>query len=218
MTARLLIGPVALSILLGLGGLMAARPATAQECGPGNTVAVVAGYAGYALASGIDGAQYGVDASLALGTGAIQGSGRVVGLEGAAPDPIVGRVRATYPLVAVGSVALCGDAHAGVSRFDIAEDGGVVVAGGLGVTLEPARSGTVRPWLSVRGLGGRATGTVLGIDFDATGLAVGVEAGVELGLGPVAVRLSGARDGFDDGLGPTPYPETSLAVAVGVRF
>ncbi|MDX1675548.1 MAG: hypothetical protein R3314_12195, partial [Longimicrobiales bacterium] len=206
---------LAFSGLLALGGLMATRPAAAQQCGPGSAVGGAAGYAGYAVAGGIDGAQYGADASIAVGSGTLQLSGRLVALEGAAPDPVLGRGRATYPLVAVRGVALCGDAHAGVSRFAVADDTGVVLAGGLGVTLEPARTGTVRPWLSVRGLGGRATGTVLGVDTDATGLAVGVEAGLELELGPVAVRLSGARDGFAGGLGPTPYPETSLALAVG---
>lgn len=218
MTARTPIVPVALSGLIALAALLAPQRATAQQCAPGNAVTGSAGYAGYAVAGGVDGPQYGGHASFAVGRGALQLYAGVVALGGEKPDPVLGRVRATYPLIAVRGVALCGDVHAGTSRFTVADDVGAVLAGGLGVTLEPARAGTVRPWLSVRGLGGWTTGTVLGVDMDATGLAVGVEAGIELGLGPVAVRLSAARDGFDAGLGPTPYPETSVALALGARF
>lgn len=203
---------------LAVAALMTPTTLLAQSCGTGNSVVAVGGYVTHKVAGGTAGAQVGGDVGLAVGPAALRLGVRGMLLEGTAPDPVAGRVRFSYPVAALEGVAICADAHAGVSVFSAGGDGAVATAGGLGLTLEPARSDGFHPWLSVRGLGGWTTGTVLDVGLNATGLGVGVEAGFSAMLGPVVVRASAARDGFDGGLGATPFPETSLELGLGFRF
>lgn len=198
--------------------LLAPTTAAAQACGILPGVAVAGGYVSYPVAGGTSGMAVGADVALDVSSVAAEVGYRRILLDGDAADPDVLRAVVAYPAVRVEGVAICAVAHGGMTRFTYESDTGMVAAGGLGVRLSPAGVSTLRPYLSVRGLGARATGTVLGLDVDASGLSVGAEAGVTAVLGPAAVRVSGTLDGFDDGLGITPYPGTSAELAIQLRF
>lgn len=204
-----------LAVPVVLAGPVSAR---AQSCAAAPELALATGYASYRVADGTAGPALGADAAFQAGSMGVRVRYRRVLLDGDAPDPDVIRGSATYPTVRIGNIMICADLHAGVSRFRLNTDVGAVLAGGGGLTLTPAVSGPVRPWLSVRGLGGWATGTILGLEINATALAAGVEAGVAARVGSVSVRVTAARDGFDDGLGVTPYPRDSYEITVGYHF
>lgn len=206
---------VLLAVPAVLGGPGAVR---AQSCETGSELALAAGYVSHAVAGGTPGAALGADAAFQAGELGVRVRYRRMLLDGDAPDVDMVRGSAAYPVVRVGEIVACLDAHAGVSWFGRNDDVGAVLAGGGGLTLTPATGGSIRPFLSVRGLGGWATGTVLGVDIDATGLAVGVEAGAAARFGPVSLRVTLARDGFDGGLGATPYPTDSYEITVGYHF
>lgn len=205
--------------LLAVPALLAGPdPARAQACTAAPELALASGYAAYSVAEGTAGPAFGADAAFQAGSMGVRVRYRRVLLDGDAPDPDLIRGSATYPAVRVGDIMVCADLHAGVSRFGLNADVGAVLAGGGGLTLTPAVSGPVRPWVSVRGLAGWATGTILGVGINATALAAGVEAGVAARIGSVSLRVTAARDGFDDGLGVTPYPTDSYEITVGYHF
>lgn len=205
------------ALLAALAGALLAGPAAAQVCGIRTGGAIAGGWVSHRVAGGTSGAQVGFDVDLAGPVG-IRLEYRSMFLEDDAPDPIVGRVRAGVPLATVGPVAACADLHGGISRFTFDDDTGLVLAGGLGLRVQPAEGGTFRPWIAVRGLGGWMTGTVLNVDVSTTALSLGVEGGVAVLLGTVSLRVSGSRDGFDNGMGATPYPETSFEAALSYHF
>lgn len=204
--------------LLSASLVLAPAVGAAQACGIIPGVSAAGGYASYAVAGGTSGAALGGDLALDLSSVAAQVGYRRILLEGDGADPDVIRAVLAYPAADFEGVTICGVAHGGLARFTFESDAGSVLAGGLGVTLSRAGAGSVRPYLSVRGLGARAAGTVLGLDVDASGLSVGVEAGITAMVGQAAVRVSGTVDGFDDGLGVTPYPGASAELAVQLRF
>ena len=210
--ARVLAVLVAPALLAGAGEV------TAQACASAPSAALAGGYVTHAVAGGTSGTAVGLDLGLPIEPASVRVEYRHTLFERDAPasDAIRGLVR--VPLLALGGVAACGDVHAGASRFSLADDNAVTLAGGLGITLTSAGGGVVRPFASVRGLGGYITGRVLDEPLDATGFAVGVEAGVQVSAGRFSLRLSAARDGFDDGLGVTPFPETAFELALGLRF
>lgn len=208
---------VLLSALVLAGGLLAPG-AEAQTCGIGTGVAVAGGYAEFRVADGTAGPQLGADVTVDAGAVGLRLGARTVQLEGDAPDPIIGRAEVRVPIVALEGVAVCGDILGGASRFSVADDAATVLAGGVGLTLAPADPGVVRPWISVRGLAGWATGTILNFDVSESAFAVGVAGGLTARLGRVSVGLAAARDGFDAGLGTTPYPAISAELALGYHF
>lgn len=205
--------------LLAASAVLAAPADTAaQTCGVRAGVTAGGAYVVHRVADGTSGVAVGLDGALDTETLAFRVGYRRTLIEGESADPDNVRALATFPVVRVQDVAVCGDVHAGVTRFALNTDAGAVLAGGLGVTVAPARDGAVHPYASVRGLYGRTVGTVLGVDIEAGGFALGVEAGVSVALGALSLRLAAARDGFDDGLGVTPYPATSLELALGIGF
>lgn len=208
-----LLAPLATLTLLAAPGA-----AAAQTCGIAPGVAAAGGYASHRVAGGTDGVALGADIGFRAGPAVVRLGYRRTVLAGEAADPDGVRGVASYPAVRMEGVTVCGDAHAGVTHFAVRGDAGTVLAGGVGVTLAPAGSGPLHPYVSLRGLAARTVGTVLDVDIDAAGLALGVEAGLAATIGPLSLRVAGARDGFDDGLGVTPYPTTSLELAVGYRF
>lgn len=198
--------------------VLAPAAGAAQACGIVPGVSAGGGYVSYRVAGGTSGVALGGDVALDISPVTAQVGYRRILLDGDAADPDVIRAVVAYPAVRLEGVAICGVVHGGLTRFTYDSDAGAVLAGGLGVAVSPVGASPLRPYLSVRGLGARATGTVLGLDVDASGLSVGVEAGVTALVGPAAVRVSGTVDGFDDGLGITPYPNTSAELAVQLRF
>lgn len=198
--------------------LLAPAGATAQTCGPAPGVQLAGGYVDYRVAGGTSGAAAGLDAAFAAGPAAVRIGYRHLLLAGDGANPDAVRAMASFPALEMEGIRLCGDAHAGFSRFARGGDDSVVLTAGLGATLTPAEPGRFRPYISVRGLGAQSVGTVLGVDIGAGGLAVGVEAGVEGSRGPLSFRLAVSRDGFDDGLGVTPFPRTAVELAVGYLF
>lgn len=211
---------------LVLAGAATAIPGAvaAQACGliGGTGVAVSAGVATYEIADGVSGAAYGLDGALALSGASIRAGYRRVDLEGSTPH--IGRIAAAVPVpvsLGLGGLRFCGTGHAGVARLPVGDEGTTVAAGGAGLRIAagfPLGEGEAVPYAEVRGLAARSTGTILGVDVDATGLALGVEGGVHAAIGSVTLRLSATVDGFVEGLGVTPYPSTSLEAALGVRF
>lgn len=197
--------------------LPTAAPGAAQTCGLQSGISAAAGYVSHRVADGTPGTAVGADVGVIGGPVAVRVGYRRMMLRGDAADPDVLRVHTRYPALEVDGVTLCADALAGVSRFVLDTDAGAVIAGGVGLTAA-GTVGPLRPYLSVRGLGAWATGTVLGVGLSATGLAVGVAGGVTAELGRLLVRMAGSRDGFDNGLGATPYPYTSVELSIGYRF
>lgn len=193
----------------------------AQQCGLGRGhVAAAGGVSHYDVAGGTAATEVGGDVGLrAAGVTLRAGYRRILPETGAA-DPDAARLSVGVPVTTLAGVGLCAVGHAGGTRF--AADGdeeATVVAGGVGLRIErPLAFGRVLPFVEVRGLGASMSGRVLGLDVDASGLSLGAEAGVEAGLGAVLVRATVALDGFDGGLGITPYPTRLFALALGVRF
>lgn len=207
------------SVLVASAFLAVPASARAQTCGvhPGLSVAAAGGYVSHAVAEGTPGTSFGADMAVDVGPVIGQVGVRKMLLEGDAADPNVLRARASYPVLDVVGVEICGDGHAGVSQFSGHGSAGLVVAGGIGATATGA-IGAFNPFFSVRGLAAWTAGTVLNAELRAAGLSGGVSVGVTTGLGPLGLRAAVALDGFDDGLGATPYPNTAIELAIGYRF
>ncbi len=182
------------------------------------SVAAAAGWTEHAVANGTPAAAIGVDAAFPAAAATVRVGYRRMLVEGSAPDTDALRATARYPVIDMTGVRASAELHAGLSRYARDQDAGLVLAGGLGLHLTPSVSMPIRPYLSVRGLGAFATGTALGESYGAGGLALGVEVGLGTSFGPLVVWLRAARDGFDGGLGATPYPETALELSVGYRL
>ena len=206
------------SILSALALLLAPATAAAQACGIVPGASAGGGYASYRVGGGTSGIAVGGDVAVEISSLGLQVGYRHVLIEGEAADPDVVRAVAAYPVVSVSGMNVCAVAHGGLARFSFEGDTGDVMAGGIGVAVAPSIPGPIQPYASVRGLGARAAGTVLGLDVDASGLSFGGEAGVTLLLGPTSFRVTGTVDGFDDGLGITPYPGYSIELAFQIRF
>lgn len=196
--------------------LLAGAGASVAQSGP--TVAAAGGWVDHAVAGGTTGTAVGLDATFPAAGATVRVGYRRMLLDGNAPDTDALRATARYPALEWAGVVASGEVHAGLSRFSRDQDSGIVLAGGVGLHVTPAGAMPVRPYLSARGLGGFATGTVLDESYSGGGLATGVEAGVGTVLGPLVVWLRAARDGFDGGLGATPYPTTTVELSAGFRF
>lgn len=210
--SRRLFAPVAAAAVL-----LAPMVAAAQACGIAPGIVATGGYVAYDVAN-TSGATVGADAAVEAGPVLVGIGYRRAILEGDAAQPDIVRGVVAFPAARAAGLTACVTGYAGATRFTLEDDAGGVLAGGIGLTLATTQTWPAQPFVTVRGLGARATGTVLGLDVDASGLSVGIEAGVVAALGPVAVRLVGSVDGFDDGLGVTPYPAHSVEVGVGFRF
>lgn len=204
----------------------AALPGTAaaQGCGlvGGTGIAAIAGFAAYDFTDETSGPAFGLDGDLALTGASVRASVRRLDLDGRSPD--LGRLAVAVPLPLPfdpGPISLCGIGHAGAARLPVDDETTTAVAGGAGLRIAarlPLGGGFAVPYGEVRGLAARTTGRLFGVDIDANGQAVGVEGGVQAALGWMTLRLAASVDGFDDGLGVTPYPNTAAEVAVGIRF
>lgn len=204
--------------------VVAPAPAAAQECRPGDTRALVSvGLILSPLASGAH--ARGVEVALG-GTYAAGGTELTGSVFSTAPDqgrvrPLGVRLRLERPLVDVAGVTLCGGVLAGGSTIRDGEDGARTVAGGAGVGVTRRLSAgrlTVAPWLGGRALGARTAGEVLGESFVTTGLSLGLEAGVGVSTGRATGALRLTADGFDAGLGATPYPALAVRLVAGWRL
>jgi hypothetical protein len=198
-------------------------PAAAEWCGqlrPGMAAGLEAGGIRYSVADGVSGVEWGPE--LALGGSRIAGrmGYRQVVLRDVDVRTHVVRGSARVALGSVLGVGLCATLHGGGTRFATGADHGTVVAGGAGAALTRAGAdgAPVSPFFEVRGLAARSSGSILDIATDATGLSLGVEAGVHARLGRVQMRASGSVDGFAAGLGVTPYPERGLRVGLAYAF
>lgn len=205
--------------------LMATTPvaAASQGCGPGPGywAAPAGGVVHYEVAGGVDGQEWGLDAGAGSTAIRFDVGYRRIELDGARATPHVIRARVGYGLPVGGGWSLCFNGHGGGSRFTSDPDDGTVVAGGVGVEL--ARTGAdddarLIPFIETRGLAARSSGTILGVDLEADGLAAGIEAGLILRMGRAHLRGSGAFDGFAAGLGVTPYPTRAFRLGLGYHF
>lgn len=214
---------LAATALLACGA--AFTPAAAQSCalvtgtGAGSEIAVSLGGAGYDVAS-LSGPTLGLDVGLTGAAGSVRAGYRTVRLDG--PDPHMGRLTGALPLpFSPAGLALCATGHGGISRLQVGSESTTVGAGGMGLrVVRPVAIGQVvaHPYGEVRGLAARSTGRLLGLDLSASGLAVGVEAGVRAVTGRFTFALSAAADGFAPALGITPYPSMAAEIGIGVRF
>lgn len=201
------------------------RDGSAEVGGVGGGVGASVGVASYRTGGGVSGVSYGVDGSAgleALGGVSMRAGYRGVNLNGRRAD--LGRIAVGVPLplpFATGPIAVCGVGHAGVAKLPVRDAGTTVLAGGAGLRLATRLAlgaAWAVPYAELRGLAARSTGTLLGVDVEADGLAMGLEAGVAATLGRGTLRLAAAVDGFADGLGVTPYPSATAEVGIGIRF
>lgn len=203
-----------------------ALPATAaaQICGlvGGTGIAATAGFATYDMADDVSGPAFGLDGNLAQTGASVRASVRRIDLDSRSAG--LGRLAAAVPLPLpfnTGPISLCGIGHAGAARLPLDDETTTAVAGGAGLRIAgrlPLAGGFAVPYAEVRGLAARTTGTLLGVDVDASGMAVGGEGGVQATFGRMTLGAAASIDGFDDGLGVTPYPNTAAEFAVGIRF
>ena len=200
--------------------LLVPAAAHAQRCGPDGTWAAAAGGIGhYGMAGGTDAVEVGADVGFRVGATATELSYRRVMPDAGRAEPDVVRLRVAVPLARRAAIGVCAVVHAGGSRFAADPDDGTVVAGGLGLRLEaPMAGGRVLPFVEARGLGATLSGELLGTDVSESGAALGGEAGIDAATGPLVLRAAVSLDGFDGGLGVTPYPDRLLRLAVGFRF
>jgi hypothetical protein len=186
-----------------------------------SALSLEAGAAGYDVAGGVAGMEWGLDGTRAMGGVALGLGYRRVSLRGAATSPAVLHASMRAPIGTLGGWTLCGVGHAGGSRYVATAGSGSVMAGGVGLGV--ARRVTVRgtavaAHFEGRGLGARGAGTVLDTDMAGTGWSLGFEAGARVPVGRLELRLTGSMDGFAAGLGVTPYPARALRLGLGYRF
>lgn len=205
------------TFVMALAAALAPTATAAQSCGITPGVAVTGAFVSHRVGGGVTGPAVGADLAFSAAPARVRLGYRHTRFAGDAADPHTVRVEVAYPAARMGALALCAVGHGGGTVFTLGDDAGLVLAGGLGVTLA-SDAGAYRPFVSVRGLAARTTGTVLGIGVDATGLSLGVEAGAAASFGALDVRLTGALDGFDNGLGVTPYPAYSVELAFHYRL
>lgn len=202
--------------------LALAGPGAAQGCGlvRGTGVEVGAGTASYDIGDGVSGPTFGVGAAVAAGASGARLDFMRAGLGDPNPDIIRGAAAIRlFPLP--GGTAVCATWQGGSAFLDVDGERSSVVAGGLGLRFARAAApGALRlePYVEVRGLAARSAGTILGVEVAASGLAVGVEGGLSARIGRVTAALSAALDGFDGGMGITPYPSAAVQAVLGVRF
>lgn len=190
----------------------------AQVCGVTPGVTATGALVSYDVADGTSGTAVGGDAALKAGPVVVGAGYRRVLLDGDAAEPDVVRGVVAVPIGQVMGLGACATGHVGGTLFSLEDDSGGIIAGGFGVTIATSARGPIQPFISVRGLAAQAGGTVLDVDVDASGLAVGIEAGAVAAVGRLVLRVAGSLDGFDDGLGVTPYPNQSVEVGLGFRF
>jgi opacity protein-like surface antigen len=213
----------ALILVLVLAGLLAPASAAAQACGPGpgGWVGVEAGRVGYDVAGGITGYEWGADAGIGTRSLAARLGYRRVDLEESGVTPHLLRAALRSALPAGGGWRFCLAAHGGGSLFSGDAGEGTVVAGGVGLGIAydlRVDQVLVVPFVEARGLAARSTGTVLGLDTDATGLSLGVEGGAIAHVGRLHIQATASLDGFAAGLGVTPFPASAIRLGLGYRF
>lgn len=199
-----------------------AGPGAAQSCGlvRASGVEAGAGYMSYDIGRGVSGPAFGVGATVAGGAAGARLEYVRPMLDG--PDPAIVRAAAAVRLIRFpGGTAVCATGRGGSAFLNVDGERSSVMAGGIGVRVARAFApGTLQlePFAEARGLAARSGGTILGVDVEASGLAVGVAGGVGASIGRVTAALSASLDGFDGGLGVTPYPSAAVRAMVGVRF
>lgn len=217
MILRRLTLTMALTAALAAAGPSAAH---AQRCGVGRAwVGAAGGYAHYDVAGGTNATEVGADLGLHLGGVAFQAGYRRILPESGIADPDGVRLSLGIPVMDVVGLGVCLVGHGGGTRYAAEGETGTTAVGGFGLRLERSlASGRVLPFVEVRALGASLTGEALGIDVDATGYSVGGEGGVEAALGGLRVAGAVSVDGFDPGLGVTPYPALGIRLGLGLRF
>ena len=198
-------------------------PAAAQECRADGSAALASlALVRTPLANGghVTGLEAGIGGAHAVGGTALAGT--LFGTVGEGRGrPIGVRLRLERPLLQVGGFTLCGGLLAGGSTVRAGEDGAWTAAGGVLVGASrrlSTRRLTIAPWVGARGLGARTTGEILDEEFVTTGLSLGVEAGVGVSGDRVMGALQVTADGFDAGLGATPYPALAVRLVAGWRL
>jgi hypothetical protein len=212
-----------LALTLALAAALAPAGGAAQACdpAPGGWVGLEAGRVTYDVAGGLSGFEWGADAGIGTRTVTARLGYRRVELEGSEVTPHLVRLSLRRTIPVGGGWRICLSALGGGSRFSAEAGDGSVVAGGAGVgiahglIIDQVR---VVPFLELRGLTARSTGTVLDLDTDASGLSLGAEGGATAYAGRLHIRVTGSLDGFAAGLGVTPYPASAVRVGRGYRF
>lgn len=216
-------------IRAGLGAVVAVlalvAPAAAQACleqGRGEAGAWV-GAAHYDLGPGLDGIEMGAEGRLRRPRFTAGAAVYALRLESGRANPVGVRVSIGAPVASMLGIGLCVSGLGGVTAFSTDDTDAVTLAGGAAVSVQrpldvgPAGA-TLTPYLSIRGLAGAATGSVMGESVDVGGLEVGGEGGLALRLGRFVMRLSAVLGGFDPALGTTAFPHQAYRLMAGVGF
>lgn len=214
------------AMVLAAALLLAASPGAAAQGGcldaSRGHVAANAGIVRVEVAGGrtIGGVEAGVEGGGRFGPIHVSAGAGYTVLDDAPGNPVSLRIRAERALVELVGITLCGALLGGGTVISSGGDRAWTGAGGAALTAaRPLGSATrVTPYLGVRGLGGRAGGEVLGEEIVATGGSLGVEGGIAVEAGRFAGAVRATADGFDPGLGPTPYPALAVRLVVGWRF
>lgn len=209
-----------LALALALLLLVVPASTAGQGCAipAGGLVSVEAGFVRYDVADRQTGVEWGGDVGLGSREVAFRAGYRRIEFDnGVAPDVV--RASLHGRLGVVDGWHHCIVAYGGASRFETDADDGLVLAGGVGfATAYPLGRTGIVPFIEVRGLAARTTGTILDTDIEESGLSVGLEAGLSVYRGRVQLRAAGSMDGFSPALGVTPYPTQAIRLVMGFRL
>lgn len=217
-------GPGRAGIVVLIGLLLAAPAAAQERCG--DSVREV-GLTAAAVRSDLAGGQLrrGVEAGVAgrgpLGASTLSGDAWVVLADDSPARQLGLRARLAHPLVDPLGILLCGSGLAGVASVTAGSDATLSLAGGGALTALrswPAGAAVITPFIGVRALAALTAGEVLGESVQTTGLSLGAEGGIAVGFGAASLAFEATVDGFDPGLGPTPYHDVAVRLTAGWRF
>ena len=214
--------PVTRIALLALAVFLPGAAAGQDACGADGWAGLSVSWTRSEVADGSDlpAVEVGLAGAGALAAFRLAGEGGVVLDEGPGRR-LFGRVGLGRRLVDVGGVALCAAALGGVALASADAGDALSLGGGLAVTAllpRPVGAGRITPYAALRLLGATTFGEVLGESVGSSGASIGGAAGVAFAAGRLAASLGVTADGFDPGLGATPYPDLAIRLTAGWRF
>ena len=214
-------GVVALATVLLTGSGAAGQEGCSAIAGPSAAVSVAAVRVPVASGAHARGAAVGVAGSVSGAAFTVSAEAEYTILNDADARPLAARVRLGREMARVAGLHVCAGLLGGAVTTAKDEHSAWNLSGGLAAAVtRPFLAGGViiAPYAGARGLAGRTSASVLSQEVVATGFSLGGEAGVAVRRGRAAALLRATADGFDAGLGATPYPSLAIRLLAGWSF